>query len=105
MEEVGIGTSYGGKNPILLSLVEDSRWMIGLDLSHNQFRGAIVNLRGMIRDVITVPVEGHDGNEALELLYQIVDQLMQKVTRPLLGIGVGTPGLVNTQEGNHTSTP
>ncbi|NMB60873.1 MAG: ROK family transcriptional regulator [Chloroflexi bacterium] len=99
VEEVGIGTSYGGKNPILLSLVEDSRWMIGLDLSHNQFRGAIVNLRGVIRDVITMPVEGHDGNEALELLYQIVDQLMQKVTRPLLGIGVGTPGLVNTQKG------
>lgn len=99
VEEVGVGTSYGGKNPILLSLVEDSRWMIGLDLSHSQFRGAIVNLRGVIRDVISIPVEGYDGNEALELLYRIVDQLMQKVTRPLLGIGVGTPGLVNTQEG------
>lgn len=99
VEEVGVGTSYGGKNPILLSLVEDSRWMIGLDLSHSQFRGAIVNLRGVIRDVINIPVEGYDGNEALELLYRIVDQLMQKVTRPLLGIGVGTPGLVNTQEG------
>jgi hypothetical protein len=53
----------------------------------------------VIRDVISIPVEGYDGNEALELLYRIVDQLMQKVTRPLLGIGVGTPGLVNTQEG------
>ncbi len=99
VEEVGVGTSFGGKNPILLSLVDDSRWMIGLDLSHNQFRGAIVNLRGEIRDVISMPVEEHDGDEALDLLYQIVDQLMQKVTRPLLGIGVGTPGLVNTQEG------
>ncbi len=99
VEEVGVGTSFGGKNPILLSLVDDSRWMIGLDLSHNQFRGAIVNLRGEIRDVISMPVEEYDGDEALGLLYHIVDQLMQKVTRPLLGIGVGTPGLVNTQEG------
>lgn len=99
VEEVGIGTSYGGKNPILLSLIEDSRWMIGLDLSHNQFRGAIVNLRGELRDITSVPVEEHDGDEALELLYQIVDSLMKKVTQPLLGIGIGTPGLVNTQEG------
>ena len=99
VNEVGVGASYGGKNPILLSLVEDSRWMIGLDLSHNQFRGAIVNLRGIIRDVITIPLEGHDGEDALKLLYQIVDQLIKKANRPLLGIGVGTPGLVNTQEG------
>lgn len=99
VNEVGIGTSFGGKNPILLSLVEDSRWMIGLDLSHNQFRGAIVNLRGAMRDVITLPMDGHDGEDALKLLYQIVDQLVNKVNHPLLGIGVGAPGLVNTQEG------
>jgi glucokinase-like ROK family protein len=99
VHEAGIGTSYGGKNPILLSLVEDSRWMIGLDLSHNQFRGAIVNLRGAMRDVITIPMDGHDGEDALKLLYQIVDQLVNKVNHPLLGIGIGAPGLVNTQEG------
>ncbi len=100
VEEVGVGTSYGGKNPILLSLVEDSRWMIGLDLSHNEFRGAIVNLRGVICDVIAMSIEGYDGDDALEILYQIVDRLIKKAaTHPLLGIGVGTPGLVNTQEG------
>ena len=42
VSEIGIGSSIGGKSPILLSLVEDSRYLIGLDLAHNQFRGAIV---------------------------------------------------------------
>ena len=50
VEEVGLGPSFGGKNPILLRLVEDSRLMIGIDISHNQFRGATVNLRGKIKD-------------------------------------------------------
>lgn len=99
IREVGVGHSSGGKNPVLLSLVADSRWMIGLDLAHNQFRGAIVNLRGVFREEVTIPFEGTDGDKALQLVYNIVDQLMQKVTHPLLGIGVGTPGLVNTAEG------
>ena len=46
VSEIGMGQSQGGKSPILLSLVEDSRWLIGLDLGQNHFRGAIVNLRG-----------------------------------------------------------
>lgn len=99
IQEVGFGPSSGGKNPVLLSLVADSRWLIGLDLAHNQFRGAIVNLRGVFREEVTVPFEEIDGDMALQLVYSIVDQLMQKVNHPLLGIGVGTPGLVNTAEG------
>ena len=99
IQEVGVGHSSGGKKPVLLSLVADSRWLIGLDLAHNQFRGAIVNLRGVFREEVTIPFEGTDGDKALQLVYSIVDQLMQKVTHPLLGIGVGTPGLVNTAEG------
>ena len=59
VSEIGVGQSQGGKSPILLSLIEDSRWLIGLDLAQNQFRGAVVNLRGKIRDVVTIPI--NDG--------------------------------------------
>lgn len=99
VKEIGIGSSIGGKSPILLSLVEDSRYMIGLDLAHNQFRGAIVNLRGRIREMVTLPVNDRNGDDALALVYQILDQLMGASCQPLVGIGVGTPGLVNTSEG------
>lgn len=97
--ESGLGPSYGGKNPILLSLIEDSRLMIGIDISHNKFRGAIVNLRGKLRDLIIITLDGQDGDEAIQMVYKIIDELIEKVDHPLLGIGVGTPGLVNTQEG------
>jgi glucokinase-like ROK family protein len=99
VNEVGVGLSQGGKSPILLSLVEDSRYLIGLDLARNLFRGAIVNLRGATREMVTFPVDCNNGDETLALVYEIIDQLMKASCLPLVGIGIGTPGLVNTTEG------
>jgi hypothetical protein len=99
VSEVGVGSSMGGKSPVLLSLVEDSRCLIGLDLARNEFRGAIINLRGKTRDIITVPINSKDGVEALGLVYEILDRLMQTTWQSLVGIGIGTPGLVNISEG------
>jgi N-acetylglucosamine repressor len=99
VNEIGIGESIGGKSPILLSLVEDARYLIGLDLAHNQFRGAIVNLRGKIRELVTLPVNSRNGEQALGLVYEILDRLIKASSVPLVGIGIGTPGLVNITEG------
>lgn len=99
VEEVGRGESIGGKSPILLSIVADSRYLIGLNLGQDKFIGAIVNLRGEIKEMVEEPVHDDNGKTALDLVYQIVDQLMKKKIKPIVGIGVGTPGLVNTREG------
>ncbi len=97
--EIGVGESLGGKSPILLSLLSDSRCLVGLDLAHNQFQGAIVNLRGEIQKKVSLPVNDQDGSEALALVFEILDQLIPGSSLPLVGIGVGTPGLVNSQNG------
>jgi len=99
VQEIGVGSSMGGKSPILLSLAEDSRYLIGLDLSLNQFRGAIVNLRGRICELVALPVASQNGEDALRMIYEILEQLIEKNWHPLVGIGVGTPGLVNTEQG------
>ena len=97
--EAGRGESIGGKSPILLSIVADSRYLIGLNLAQDKFTGAIVNLRGEIKEIVEVPVQDNNGEKALEFVYQIIDQLIKKRIKPIVGIGVGTPGLVNTREG------
>lgn len=99
VEEVGRGESIGGKNPILLSIVADSRYLIGLNLAQDKFIGAVVNLRGEIKEIVEAPVHDDNGENALKLVYQILDQLTRKKLKPIVGIGVGTPGLVNTREG------
>ena len=99
VNEVGTGVSIGGKSPILLSLVEDSRLMIGLDLAYNQFRGAVVDLRGQIRRTVSLPVHDYNGERALEATCKILDQLVLPQDGAVVGIGVGAPGLINAREG------
>lgn len=99
VEEIGRGESIGGKTPILLSIVADSRYLIGLNLAQDKFTGAVVNLRGEIKELVEIPVHDDNGENALQLVYQILDQLTRKKLKPIVGIGVGTPGLVNTREG------
>jgi predicted NBD/HSP70 family sugar kinase len=99
VEEVGIGESIGGKSPILLSVAADSRYLIGLNLARDKFIGAIVNLRGEISETVEAPVKDNNGEKALELVFKLIDQLLKKKIKPIVGIGIGTPGLVNTREG------
>ncbi|HEX7621230.1 MAG TPA: ROK family transcriptional regulator [Anaerolineales bacterium] len=97
--EVGYGSSIGGKSPILLSLVADSRYLIGVNLGQDKFIGAVVNLQGEIKETIEIPISDSDGHQALKFVYQILDRLMKKNWKPVIGIGIGTPGLVNTRDG------
>lgn len=99
VNEVGRGESIGGKSPILLSVIADARYLIGLNLAQDKFIGAVVNLRGEIKETVEVDVRDDNGEKALQLVYQILDQLKQKKFKPLVGIGVGAPGLINTREG------
>jgi N-acetylglucosamine repressor len=97
--EVGYGSSIGGKSPILLSLVADSRFMIGLNLGQDKFIGAVVNLLGEIKEITEIPVSDSNSQQALRFVNQIIDRLLKKNWKPIIGIGVGTPGLVNTRDG------
>ncbi len=97
--EVGRGPSSGGKAPILVQVIDDARHVIGLDLGEGFFRGAVVNLRGEIQQTAIQPVGGPDGDAALEAVYRLVDELAGTGRGALLGIGVGTPGVVDAGRG------
>jgi predicted NBD/HSP70 family sugar kinase len=99
VSEVGRGPSTGGKSPILLRLDADARLVIALDLGERVFTGAVVNLRGEVRRRIEREVEGLDGQAALAVVHDLVADLRPTTDGVLLGIGVGTPGLVDTSSG------
>jgi len=99
VEEVGLAPSSSGRRGILLKVVDNSRQLIGIDLSRGDFRGALANLRGQIAHRIDLPLQGRDGDAALELVYDLVDALVKSASSPLLGIGIGAPGLVDASNG------
>ena len=100
VEEVGRGPSSGGKAPILLRVAADARHVLGMDLGESVFSGAVVNLRGEILHSVELPLEGRNGDEALELCFELADRLRRASDRPLLGVGIGTPGVIDSAAGS-----
>jgi predicted NBD/HSP70 family sugar kinase len=94
-EEVGRGPSTGGKQPTLVSLVDDARQMVTLDLGERTFTAALLNLRGEISQRAHRDLDGADGDAAVALVHDLIDELLAGEHSPILGIGVGTPGIVD----------
>ena len=99
VQEVGYGPSVGGKPPTIVKLIVDARHLIGIDLSGSEFRGTVINLRGEVRHRVTLQAKGCVGDDALNLVYQLIDSLVQATDVPLLGIGIGSPGIVDPNLG------
>ena len=95
--EVGRGPSTGGKAPTLVSLVDDARDVVTLDLGERTFTAALLDLRGEIRRRITRDLEGADGDAALILVHDLIEEILAGPHAPILGIGVGTPGIVDDE--------
>jgi predicted NBD/HSP70 family sugar kinase len=97
VEELGTRPEQGvGKPATLVGIVADARFVLSLDLSDDeQFRGALVDLSGKVVDRAVVARDGRTGPAALELVDRIARELAERAERPLLGVGVGSPGVVD----------
>ena len=97
--EVGRGPSTGGKAPILLELIDGARLVIGLDLGESVFRACLLDLRGQVQRTIERTVVGIEGRQWLDVVHELIDELARDSGESLLGIGVGTPGIVDATTG------
>jgi N-acetylglucosamine repressor len=93
--DAGKAPSTGGKAPTLVELVDDARHVVTLDLGERTFTAGLLDLRGSIQRRATRDVEGADGDTALALVHDLIDEILAGDHKPILGIGVGTPGIVD----------
>ncbi|KQO09724.1 ROK family transcriptional regulator [Agreia sp. Leaf244] len=85
-----------GKPATLIDLNRAGFQIVGLDLSeHAVFRGAVLDLDGNILARAEVALEHRVGEAALALVIDLTRRLVSASTAPLLGIGVGSPGVVD----------
>ena len=103
IEEAGrTATGSVGKPATLVSVVADAWHVVCLDLSNDdQIRGAVVNLA--CKPVTTRSVRRRSdagtllwGQQVADLAVTLARELADSSTRPLLGVGVSTPGVVDT---------
>ncbi|WP_084102224.1 ROK family protein [Demequina sp. NBRC 110051] len=88
--------SRPGKPATLLDINRTGFTIVGLDLSNNSaFRGVLTDLDGTVVERAEVPVRGVTGDEAVAATYALLDDLLARAAAPVIGIGVGSPGLVD----------
>lgn len=92
--EVGIAPSTGGKPPVLIDINANARSIITIDLGGTRWKGSVRNLRHEILGSLTVDQSDRTGNDALQAVTSLIGQLRDDSPLPLLGIGIGTPGVV-----------
>jgi predicted NBD/HSP70 family sugar kinase len=97
LRELGQGTSAGGKPPTLLALNERGRDIVAVDLGHRPFRGALIDLSGRIHERIEAEPDpiAPVGDRARQVAVELIEALIARATAPVLGIGVGTPGVID----------
>lgn len=101
VREVDQAPSNGGRPAILLGLDAEAAHAIGLKVSPDRLTAVHVNLDGAPLDYEDRPFDA-SAPGAIEQLAAIVAELMTTWSRPrsrLLGIGLGVPGIVDSQQG------
>jgi predicted NBD/HSP70 family sugar kinase/biotin operon repressor len=94
-----LGTREGsrpGKPATLVDIARSAHQIIGIDLSDSGvFRGAVLGIDGDILERAEVEVGGATGDAAVELAVGLATELLGRATAPVLGVGVGSPGIVD----------
>lgn len=95
--ELGVREAVGpGKPPIFIDINRAGYQIIGLDLSGSAtFVGAVLSLDGDVLERREVPIPpSADGAATYEATLELARTLVAAADRQLLGIGIGTPGVV-----------
>lgn len=96
LRELGQGASAGGKPPTLLALNEQAREIISIDLGHQPFLAARVDLTGRIheRSEAGPSTGGLTGRDAFDAAADLISAMLTRAKAPVLGIGIGAPGVI-----------
>lgn len=96
--------SAGGRPALLLELVGSAATAFGVKIAADHLTGVLVDLDAAVIDRFEAPLElEHEG--ALERVGAVLAEWLDDAQRraPLLGVGLGVPGVVNSARGTVTA--
>ena len=104
IREVDRAPSSGGRPATLLQLVSTAALAMGVKLAPDRVTGVLVDLAGAVVRRFTAPISAA-GEQAIAELVACLAANLPSADEPLLGIGVGVPGVVAPgPEGRTTSS-
>ena len=101
VDEAGMATSTGGRKPVIIRFLPNSRYSIGIDLGRDYVRAILTNLDSKIIEDRKKELSVITENEVLNVMKILIEDLMssqENIGSKLLGIGFSLPGIVNEKE-------
>lgn len=101
VEEIGPGTSNGGRRPKLLKFCPDNNFIIGIDLGTTNIYGVVANLEAEIISEEKVPTRVEEGfYSVMDRTFGVIQRLERRLGKKqnrLCGIGLAVAGLINSE--------
>ena len=97
VEELGLRTEARvGKPATLVGMRTEDYQIVAIDLADDAWiRGAVMSLVGGVVVRRAARLDGRAGEAALDLLAELAKELLAAATRPVIGIGIGSPGVID----------
>jgi predicted NBD/HSP70 family sugar kinase len=101
VEEAGMATSTGGRKPVIIRFLPDSRYSIGIDLGRDYVRAVLTNLDSKIIEDRIKGLSVITEQEVLIVTKNLIEDLLNSqegIQNKLLGVGFSLPGIVDEKE-------
>lgn len=101
VDEGGVASSTGGRKPVIIRFIPNSRYSIGIDLRENYIRAVLTDLDCRIIKDIKKEIRIINETEFLNTIKNLVEDIIKEnsfLKEKLLGIGFSLPGTVNEKE-------
>lgn len=97
VEELGVRVEGKvGKPATLVGMRTADFQIIAVDLTDDsRLLGAVMTLVGGVVDRRSVALEGRTGDAAADLLENLCRDLLAAATRPVIGVGIASPGVID----------
>lgn len=84
-----------GRSQVVLEFVPTARLVLGAQFTEGSCRVVLADLRAAPIAHAERPLPGNEPEQFVEALVACVDELRSQATAPIVGLGVGTPGLID----------
>lgn len=99
VEEMGMGSSNGGRRPNLLRFCPNNNFIIGIDLGTTNIYGVLANLEAEIISEEKTPTRVEEGfYSIMDRTFEVIERLKARLGKKqahLCGIGMAVAGLIN----------
>ena len=106
---MGKGESNGGKRPELLELISDAYYIIGIDIGRSRIKAIVMDLSGKL--IVKESVKKGETVPEQQLIERLIDLIGRVVSKSgfamehVLGLGIGMPGLLDSEKGTVLFSP